>query len=75
MRIKNVLLLNNPFTLSDIKIDYPSDRQLDIICYKKQNDFLIKVPELIYQDLKFCRRTRTFKHVQFALHYSRSSIQ
>lgn len=39
MRIKNVLLLNNPFTLSDIKIDDPCDRQLDIICNKKQMIF------------------------------------
>lgn len=43
MRIKNVLSLNNPFTLSDIKIDYPSDRQQDI-CNREQNDFLIRCP-------------------------------
>ena len=45
MRIKNVLLFNNPFTLSDIKIDYPSDRQLDIICNKKQNDFFNSISQ------------------------------
>lgn len=39
MRIKNVPLLNNPFTLSDIKIDYPCDRQLDIVYKKKQMIF------------------------------------
>lgn len=39
MRIKNVPVLNNPFTPSDIKIDYPCDRQLDIICNKKQMIF------------------------------------
>lgn len=42
MRRGNVQLLNNPFTHSNIKIDYPSSRQLGIICNKKQNEFLIQ---------------------------------
>lgn len=43
MRIKNVLPLNNPFAPSDIKTDYPPDRQLDI-CNREQNGFLIQCP-------------------------------
>lgn len=42
MRRGNVQLPNNPFTHSNIKIDYPSSRQLGIICNKKQNEFLIQ---------------------------------
>lgn len=42
MRRGNVQLLNNPFTHFNIKIDYPSSRQLGIICNKKQNEFLIQ---------------------------------
>jgi hypothetical protein len=42
MRIKNVLLPNNPLTSSDIEINYPSNRQMDIIYNKKQSDFLIQ---------------------------------
>lgn len=42
MKRGNVQLPNNPFTHSNIKIDYPSSRQLGIICNKKQNEFLIQ---------------------------------
>lgn len=52
MRRENVQLLNNPFTHSNIKIDYPSNRQLGIICNRKQNDFLIHVREPFHHNLK-----------------------
>lgn len=60
MRIKNVLLLNNPFALSDINIDYPSNRQLDIICNKKQNDFLIHCPRTNLSRFKVLQKKQNF---------------
>ena len=60
MRIKNVLLFNNPFTLLDIKIDYPSDRQLDIICNEKQNDFLIQYPRTHLSRFKVLQKKQNF---------------